>query len=72
MRLTEVPERLRRGAYRPWAELLKQTFRFDVLTCPMGSPRILAELRASGEAHKRLRQAICADRRIRLERSQRS
>ncbi len=28
----DVPERPRRGCYRPWAELLKRTFGFDVLT----------------------------------------
>jgi hypothetical protein len=36
----EVPERPRRGAYRPWAELLKRTFGFDVLTCPCCSGRM--------------------------------
>ena len=30
----DMPERPRRGCYRPWAELLKRTFGFDVLTCP--------------------------------------
>jgi hypothetical protein len=29
----DVPERAWRGAYRPWAELLKRTFGLDVLTC---------------------------------------
>ena len=37
---SEVPERPRRGAYRPWAELLKRTFGFDVLTCPCCSGRM--------------------------------
>lgn len=39
-----MPERPRRGAYRPWAELLKRTFGFDVLTCPCcgGSMKLLA------------------------------
>jgi hypothetical protein len=36
----EVPESPRRGGYRPWAELLKRTFRFDVLTCPCCSGRM--------------------------------
>jgi hypothetical protein len=30
----EVPASPRRGGNRPWAELLKRTFGFDVLTCP--------------------------------------
>ncbi len=29
----DVPDVPRRGCYRPWAELLKRTFGFDVLTC---------------------------------------
>ena len=39
-----MPERPRRGAYRPWAELLKRTFGFDVLTCPCcgGRMKLLA------------------------------
>jgi hypothetical protein len=37
---TDVPESPRRGAYRPWAELLKRTFGFDVLTCPCCSGRM--------------------------------
>ena len=36
----DVPESPRRGAYRPWAELLKRTFGFDVLTCPCCSGRM--------------------------------
>ena len=34
----------RRGRYRPWAELLKRTFGFDVLSCPrcQGRMRLLA------------------------------
>ena len=36
----DVPERARRGAYRPWAELLERTFGFDVLTCPCCSGRM--------------------------------
>jgi hypothetical protein len=36
----DEPERPRRGAYRPWAELLKRTFGFDVLTCPCCSGRM--------------------------------
>jgi len=36
----DVPESPRRGAYRPWAELLKRTFGFDVLTCPRCSGRM--------------------------------
>ena len=36
----DVPERPRRGGYRPWAELLKRTFGFDVLTCPCCSGRM--------------------------------
>jgi hypothetical protein len=35
----DVAESPRRGAYRPWAELLKRTFGFDVLTCPCCSVR---------------------------------
>jgi hypothetical protein len=30
----DVPESPPRGGYRRWAELLKRTFGFDVLTCP--------------------------------------
>jgi hypothetical protein len=36
----DEPESPRRGAYRPWAELLKRTFGFDVLTCPCCSGRM--------------------------------
>jgi hypothetical protein len=36
----DVPESPRRGAYRPWAEFLKRTFGFDVLTCPCCSGRM--------------------------------
>jgi hypothetical protein len=36
----DVAESPRRGAYRPWAELLKRTFGFDVLTCPCCSGRM--------------------------------
>lgn len=36
----DVPESPRRGAYRPWAELLKRTFGFDVLACPCCSGRM--------------------------------
>jgi hypothetical protein len=36
----DVPERPRRGAYRPCAELLKRTIGFDVLTCPCCSGRM--------------------------------
>ena len=40
----DVTERPRRGCYRPWAELLKRTFGFDVLTCPRcrGRMKLLA------------------------------
>ena len=40
----EAPEPPRRGRYRPWAELLKRTFGFDVLSCPrcQGRMRLLA------------------------------
>ena len=40
----DEPESPRRGAYRPWAELLKRTFGFDVLTCPCcrGTMKLLA------------------------------
>ncbi len=40
----DMPERPRRGCYRPWAELLKRTFGFDVLTCPCcgGRMKLLA------------------------------
>ena len=39
--IADVP---RRSHYRPWAELLKRTFGFDVLTCPRceGRMRLLA------------------------------
>jgi len=36
----DVAESPLRGAYRPWAELLKRTFGFDVLTCPCCSGRM--------------------------------
>ena len=36
----DVPESPCRGAYRPWAELLKRTVGFDVLSCPCCSGRI--------------------------------
>ena len=36
----DVRESPRRGAYRPWAELLTRTFGFDVLTCPCCSGRM--------------------------------
>ena len=40
----DAAERPRRGRYRPWAELLKRTFGFDVLSCPRceGRMRLLA------------------------------
>ncbi len=40
----DMPESPRRGAYRPWAELLKRTFGFDVLSCPCcgGRMKLLA------------------------------
>jgi hypothetical protein len=39
--VTDVP---RRSPYRPWAELLRRTFGFDVLACPRcdGRMRLLA------------------------------
>ena len=39
--IADVP---RRSPYRPWAELLKRTFGFDVLACPRcdGRMRLLA------------------------------
>ncbi len=36
----DMPESPRRGAYRPWAELLKRTFGLDVLMCPRSSGRM--------------------------------
>ena len=41
----------RRGPYRPWAELLKRTFKVDVLQCPkcQGRMRLLAVLNVGNE-----------------------
>jgi hypothetical protein len=36
----DMPKSPRRGAYRPWAELLKRTIGLDVLTCPRCSGRM--------------------------------
>ena len=50
-----VPER--RGTYRPWAELLKRTFDFDVLQCPScgGRMKFLALVTDSSSVARYLR-----------------
>jgi hypothetical protein len=50
-----VPER--RGTYRPWAELLKRTFDFDVLQCPScgGRMKLLALVTDSSSVARYLR-----------------
>jgi hypothetical protein len=52
-----VPER--RGTYRPWAELLKRTFDFDVLQCPScgGRMKLLALVTAPKSIARYLRAA---------------
>jgi uncharacterized protein YbaR (Trm112 family) len=47
----------KRGSYRPWAELLKRTLHFDVLTCPncQGRMRLLAVLTEDREVRRYLR-----------------
>lgn len=47
----------RPGGYRPWAELLKRTFGFDVLHCPncQGRMRLLAMVTESEEVRRYLR-----------------
>jgi hypothetical protein len=55
--LTLAEERPKRGPYRPCAELLKQTFDFDVLHCPAceGRMRLLAVLTEGDEVWRYLR-----------------
>jgi hypothetical protein len=55
--LTLTEEQPRRGPYRPWAELLKRTFHFDVLHCPdcQGRMRLLAVLTEGDEVRRYLR-----------------
>jgi hypothetical protein len=54
--LTLAEERPTRGPYRPWAELLKRTFHFDVLHCPacQGRMRLLAVLTEGAEVRRYL------------------
>jgi Putative transposase len=55
--LTLAEEQPTRGPYRPWAELLKRTFQFDVLHCPacQGRMRLLAVLSEGDEVRRYLR-----------------
>jgi hypothetical protein len=52
----------RRGPYRPWAELLKRTFAFDVLTCHsqrcLGRMKLVALLTEQGRELRRCLRAM--------------